>query len=158
MQNEQDNGLPFCTIVFSLPGKPIPQARPRAFRLGAGVRIVSPKGGSTRGDLAQAFLEMARTVEDGEWKPWEGPVRLQVLYEFLGPKTVWEGKEMLTKPDLDNLDKMVLDALNGVAFRDDSQVVTKTSTKRYGVSERTTVQLHFYHPTPKPTKTRKRAA
>ena len=35
------------------------------------------------------------------------------------------------KPDLDNLTKSVLDALNGVAWHDDAQIVTLHVTKQY---------------------------
>jgi len=36
-----------------------------------------------------------------------------------------------TKPDLDNLAKTVLDALNGVVYRDDAQICALTLRKRY---------------------------
>ena len=35
------------------------------------------------------------------------------------------------KPDLDNMAKAVLDALNGVAYKDDCQIVTMLSKKNY---------------------------
>jgi Holliday junction resolvase RusA-like endonuclease len=38
----------------------------------------------------------------------------------------------LGKPDLDNIAKLHLDALNGILFRDDSQVVELTVLKRWG--------------------------
>lgn len=34
----------------------------------------------------------------------------------------WEGRADLGKPDWDNLGKLACDALNGIAFKDDSQV------------------------------------
>lgn len=36
------------------------------------------------------------------------------------------------KPDADNIAKIVLDALNGVAYTDDTQVVNLSVQKRYG--------------------------
>jgi Holliday junction resolvase RusA-like endonuclease len=36
-----------------------------------------------------------------------------------------------TKPDLDNCIKSVFDAMNGVVYKDDSQVVTSVVKKRY---------------------------
>lgn len=47
-----------------------------------------------------------------------------------------EGRVPATKkPDADNYGKLVLDALNGVAWDDDSQVVALTVTKAYSPGE-----------------------
>lgn len=39
------------------------------------------------------------------------------------------------KPDIDNIVKVVLDALNGVAFKDDKQVIDLYARKVYGINE-----------------------
>ena len=36
------------------------------------------------------------------------------------------------KPDTDNIAKAILDALNGLAYYDDAQIVELTVAKRYG--------------------------
>lgn len=36
------------------------------------------------------------------------------------------------KPDIDNIAKVVCDALNGVAYKDDKQIVSLKLAKRYG--------------------------
>lgn len=135
---------PEVTLCFSVPGKPMPQARPRAFVRGAHARVFSPQAGTSKADLAKAFLEISRHEP---WKPWEGPVSMQIEYRFLMPKSGWPGKDHLGRPDLDNLDKLVMDALNGVAFRDDSQIVAKFSSKSYDDTEWTIVRLDFFEPT-----------
>ena len=45
------------------------------------------------------------------------------------------------KPDLDNCCKLLMDALNGIAWRDDSQVVRLTARKRYAPVPRTVVNI-----------------
>jgi Holliday junction resolvase RusA-like endonuclease len=45
------------------------------------------------------------------------------------------------KPDLDNCIKLLMDALNGIAWRDDAQVVRLTATKRYAGAPQTTVMI-----------------
>ncbi|HDG6220165.1 TPA: RusA family crossover junction endodeoxyribonuclease, partial [Staphylococcus aureus] len=39
----------------------------------------------------------------------------------------------VTKPDIDNLIKTVLDACNGHVWKDDNQITEITSSKRYGL-------------------------
>lgn len=39
----------------------------------------------------------------------------------------------VTKPDLDNVAKLILDSLNGVAYHDDSQIVTILISKHYAI-------------------------
>lgn len=60
------------------------------------------------------------------WSGFTGPVLVNITYgrelAKSNPK-YWAGREDTGKPDLDNVAKSVLDALNGVAFADDSQVV-----------------------------------
>jgi Holliday junction resolvase RusA-like endonuclease len=46
-----------------------------------------------------------------------------------------------TKPDADNVVKAVFDGLNGVAFRDDVQVVDLRVRKRYSATPAVRVQL-----------------
>ena len=45
------------------------------------------------------------------------------------------------KPDADNIAKAVLDALNGIAYRDDSQVVNLMVSKRYAERGHVTVRI-----------------
>ena len=45
------------------------------------------------------------------------------------------------KPDWDNIGKIVCDALNGVAYNDDKQIVTGTVTKLYGTEPKVVVTM-----------------
>ena len=61
--------------------------------------------------------------------PVEGAVRITAVFTCRRPANkIWKTKDMppypkTTRPDVDNYAKCVLDALNGLAYRDDSQVV-----------------------------------
>lgn len=76
-------------------------------------------------------------------KMYEGAVAIDIHFEFLRPKSVSEKKrpDMTVKPDLDKLCRTVLDALTGVAYRDDSQVVTVVMGKYYSDEEGITVLI-----------------
>ena len=88
--------------------------------------------------------------------PEHAPVRLYLTFEKPAPKQrpAWCPKVLwaalivpfTVKPDVDNLAKTVLDALNGVAWADDAQVVelhcVKEARKRGG-EQRTTVIVEW---------------
>lgn len=48
----------------------------------------------------------------------------------------------VTKPDADNYLKAIKDALNGVIWRDDSQIVDVQVSKRYSVRPRIEIEVH----------------
>ena len=63
----------------------------------------------------------------------DSPISIQMCFIFPRPKTVKQKKRpyMTVKPDLDKLIRSTLDALTGVAYDDDSQVIDITSSKIY---------------------------
>jgi len=69
-------------------------------------------------------------------KQIEGEVYLQIEFFYEIPKS-WTKKKKenakwhTSKPDIDNLIKSVMDSLNGIAFKDDSQVVMIQARKQY---------------------------
>jgi len=58
------------------------------------------------------------------------PVAVIVSFSKPLPKSIKEPRPWILKPDVDNLAKSVLDALNGVAYVDDQQIVTLNATKQ----------------------------
>ncbi len=49
-----------------------------------------------------------------------------------------------SKPDIDNVSKVVLDALNGIAYEDDKQVIGLFVSKRYVSSEMEGIDIRIY--------------
>lgn len=74
----------------------------------------------------------------------DGPLRLTVTFSMRIPKS-WNksdkesaelgGIRPIVKPDIDNLVKLVGDSLNGIAYKDDSQIVEVMAVKKYGKPE-----------------------
>ena len=64
-------------------------------------------------------------------KPYDWPVVLTMIFYMPRPASRRLETWVPTTPDLDNLEKAVMDALNGIAYRDDCLVVAKSSSKRY---------------------------
>lgn len=67
-------------------------------------------------------------------------VAMYVRVEFVKPKTAKQTTPSV-RPDIDKLLRAVLDALTNVAYQDDSQVVSVTTAKVYGPSERVIVTI-----------------
>ena len=64
-------------------------------------------------------------------KPIEGAIEIKLDFIYQKPKSVKRDLPTVA-PDLDKQIRSVLDALTGVAYVDDGQVVGITATKRYG--------------------------
>jgi Holliday junction resolvase RusA-like endonuclease len=96
---------------------------------------------------------LAQIMQRAPEKPLDGPLKLSVLFEFLRPQSHfgtgrnsgqlkasapgWHAK----RPDLDNCLKLVKDAMNGVFYRDDAQIVGVDAGKLYGEQGKTTITL-----------------
>lgn len=108
-------------IHLSIDIKPIPKARPRFTRNG---HTYTPATTLKFESHIRQFAK-ARTT-----RPLEGALEVDLKFNFLKAKT-----SKLTahtkRPDLDNLIKGVLDALNGVGFVDDAQIVKLTAEKNF---------------------------
>lgn len=70
----------------------------------------------------------------------EGSIKAKIFVYYKIPKSytkkrvelIRKGKEHPCKtPDIDNCIKIILDALNGVAYRDDKQIVEVTAIKKW---------------------------
>lgn len=121
-------------ISFIVEGDPVPQPRPRFSARGGFARAYTPKDhpvNSYRQAIALA-AKLAGAI------PHDQDVELDVVAIFGRPKSHW-GKTGLTataptrphKSDWDNVGKAVSDALNGVAYVDDDQIVVGRVTRRY---------------------------
>lgn len=106
--------------------QPIPKARPR---LGRG-RVFTPR----TTELAEHRIRETWARDVGS-VPLPGPVALHVTVYLRQPASLAKRDRATARPtkrpDIDNFAKTVLDALNGVAFLDDAQVVILLARKEY---------------------------
>jgi Holliday junction resolvase RusA-like endonuclease len=117
-------------ITFTVPAIPVAQPRPRATLAhgGKGARmheVTSIKGGDgeRRPHPIAAYKATVRLamLDAYDGPPLECPLVVSLTCVFPSQKKARKWKA--TKPDCDNLAKSTLDALNGLLFKDDSQVV-----------------------------------
>ena len=118
------------TTSLWIPGKPIAQPRAKATSINGKARMYQPKG-----PIAPYKQQIAIEARKFFNQPLFGPVRLVVQCYLPRPKAkVWKTKPMprewhTSKPDIDNLAKAIMDALNGIAWNDDAQVCETIAAK-----------------------------
>jgi len=109
------------------PGTPVPKARARVTFTGPRARAYTSE--STKDWERSAQLVLANEL--GSRTPWKGPVQLVITIIILRPQSAKKRQRPAVRPDGDNYEKAVLDALNGHLFDDDGQVVDLHWMKTY---------------------------
>lgn len=113
-------------VLFFVPGKPAPQGSKR--HVGRGILVESSKEvGPWRERVALA----AHNAMSGR-ALFDGAVSVCLNFVLPRPKSAPKSRTPAAtkRPDLDKLERAVLDALTGVCFADDSQVVSLSGYKR----------------------------
>ena len=129
-------------ITFTVPGDPVPQPRPRVSTVGGFARAYVPKGHAIHA-YRQAVAVAARAAGVREAT---GPVSVIIDAVFARPKShmnksgVKASAPTLPRPDVDNLGKAVLDALQDV-MGDDTNVSRLVVEKSWSTQGRTTVRI-----------------
>lgn len=130
-------------LQFIVPGEPQGKGRPRfgngrtytpAKTIEYERRIARKAAEAMRHfphDLTTLPVRVRIDVYKGVAKSWTKAKRARAL----------DGQEVPGKPDLDNVAKAVLDALNAVVYADDVQVVRLLVTKQYSMEPRLVVTV-----------------
>lgn len=130
-------------LSFTIPGEPVGKARPRMTRSG---HTYTPEKTVSYENLVKLCFKAKYPNE----KPADGTVQMVITAHYAMPKSVSNKKRQLMtdgkirptkKPDADNIIKAVADALNGIAYRDDSQIVNVSISKWYSDSPRVEVAI-----------------
>lgn len=127
---------------FTIPGKPIGKGRPKFARQGNFIRTYTPEKTVNYENLVKlAWMQSG-------CEKLNGNISARIIAYFPIPKSVSKKKRENMfkafydkKPDADNIAKAILDALNGIAYDDDSQVVSLEVIKLYDEEEKCEVLL-----------------
>ena len=124
-------------MEFVIEGKPQGKARPR-FSRKSGTVYTPSKTARYEKEIRDSFLAAGgKMISDGSY------VTVAVDAYFKIPKSYIKGKRLACehninrpdkKPDMDNILKVVMDALNKVAYKDDKQVIEVRCRKWYSRS------------------------
>lgn len=133
-------------LTFTVPAKPVAKARPRFTLTG---HAYTPK---TTRDFERLVAACARCAmaSTGEGRA-TGALRVWLEFYYTPPKSWTKAKQAevlaagalpkTTKPDVDNLAKAVLDAMNGVVFEDDNQISGICAVKAWSYKRGDTVSV-----------------
>lgn len=126
---------------FEIIGKPIGKGRPRLGKYST----YTPKKTADY----EKLVKWTFTNKFKNFKKIEGPVKAKIIAVFEpAPSLSKKKKEELLhkinytkKPDADNIAKIILDSLNGLAYKDDNQVTALLVLKDYGIENKVIVEL-----------------
>lgn len=124
-------------VLVMLPIEPVPKLRPRFKIVRGKVFTHTPeKTKEFENKVAAMYLEKTK---QGMFECHK-PLSVSITFCLEIPKSFTKKKrtdiesgilQHTVKPDLDNLTKAILDALNGIAWNDDAQIVNLNVHKEY---------------------------
>ena len=128
-------------IHFFAPGQPVAKARARHRQVNTKggksfVQSYTPKTTRNYENMVAAYAKQQMILREIS----KGPIKLDLVLFFEVPQSwpAWKREAALskhiahtTKPDADNVVKAIKDALNGIVWQDDAQVVEVSVIKLY---------------------------
>jgi Holliday junction resolvase RusA-like endonuclease len=141
------------SVKFIVPGTPTAKGRAQPDRFG---NMRTPEKTIKAERQVEELAEKAMRKRE----PLFGAIRISLTFVFDVPAG-WNRAQRadalsglmphISKPDIDNIEKMVLDGMNGVVYYDDSQVAEVYKRKRYGSGNRIevlvdTIDCSLNHP------------
>lgn len=142
-----DESLIHHRVKFEVEGKPFGKQRPRVVHRGGFSRAYTPK----------ETVEYEKKVKSSYLLSSENsikmdkPIKADIIGIFPIPESTSKKKRKYMienkvhhtkKPDCDNIAKSILDALNNVAYYDDSQICKLSVEKYYGEVPKVIVSLN----------------
>ena len=137
-------------ITFTIYAEPVPKARARTFYNAKAGRVMSYTPKKTTG------FEQLISVEAAKHRPKSGLIMTGVSIEIKIfksiPKSMSKKKRVLaeagnlrptTRPDGDNYEKGIFDALKGVIWHDDGQIVDCHWQKFFSNTPRVEVEIKY---------------
>lgn len=142
------------SIEFTIEGEVKGKMRPKATAFGGHARVYTPSAQIKNENWIK--MEYLRKAESEGFKGFgDKPVNIYITTNIAIPKSFSKKKREqalavmlrpIVKPDIDNVCKTILDALNGIAFDDDKQIVRLNAEKYY--SEKTFTYVYMEEAVP----------
>lgn len=141
-----------ASVTFQVPGKPQGKARARTVY---NKHLKHSVSYTPDNDLLYENLIKTLYMQAADGVRFEKgtPVTLRILARFEPPKSASKKRQLemleglippLKKPDIDNIIKVVADALNGAAYHDDTQIIFTVAKKAYSAVEGLDITVEEY--------------
>lgn len=122
------------SLSFIIPGRIGGKGRPRGFIRGGKVAMYTPKQTVSDEATVRQFAHVAMVTARASMLAGPLSMRIQVFRDY---PASWskarkaQARYITGKPDCDNTAKLVADALNGIVYRDDSEIAALNIVRRY---------------------------
>lgn len=132
---------------FEVPGKVRGKARPKVNTYT--LRAYTPQETKDYEELIQQYF----VIKYPKYIPIETRVSVKIIACFSIPKNTSKKNTSLMlensisptkKPDIDNIVKIILDALNKMAFKDDNQITKLEVEKIYSTEDKIIIKIEDY--------------
>lgn len=136
--------------AFTVYGDPAPGGSKRAFRAKNSDRIIITEDSKRSKPWRQQVAEVALALMEGR-EVYAGALKLTIAFYVQRPRSHY-GKRGVNpsaprypavRPDLTKLVRPLEDALKGIVWRDDQQVVVQQISKHYGEPARAEVEVRI---------------
>ena len=117
---------------FEVPGEIVGKERPRV-NMYTG-RVYTPGKTKDYEFLVQQYFKMKYP----RYEMLEGRLSINIIAYLKIPKSTTK------KPDVDNIAKSILDAMNNFVFKDDNQVSKISVEKRFALEEKAVIEVEEY--------------
>jgi len=133
-------------IKFTIPGEPKGKGRPKFSRQGKFVKTYTPETTVNYENWVKICFQEAKQEKLADGFQLTATIKCY----FGTPKSISKKNEELClngglrptkKPDIDNIAKIILDSLNGLAYADDKNIVTCNIEKWFGEEPRVEVEI-----------------
>ena len=133
-------------VYFLVDGQAVGKGRPRVSTIAGRPRLYTPAKTVQWEEQVAAAARAAMGSQEPSGHPMAVSIQIRCQIPQSWPKkrqaAARLGHEMPGKPDLDNVAKAVLDACNGIIYKDDKQVIRLTVKKAYARVPLTEIYMH----------------
>lgn len=137
-------------LNFAVLGNPKGQGRPRFSTKGGFVRAYDAKGSKEEKDTVRSVVQQAIVEQHWNMPGVDMPISIEIhaykqppsgLQKWLRIAGVNDLVNPLSKPDIDNIAKLYMDAMNGIVYPDDKQVFDMHVVRHYSDTPRVEVTV-----------------